>query len=716
MKPPILALSSIVFLFPLLVFGQQYPPEQEEVVKITSELVQFDVVVNDKDGNIVTDLQAADFEILQDGKAQKITNFSYVSTAAASTAAATRKAEKIDAIPPTPSRPGKVGRVLTFIVDDGNCAASLTGMRASREALEKFVNEQMLPDDFVAIYQTRSGSSMLQQYTSGKTQLLRAARKIRWYPQIGTCASENGSLYAAARPNSTSIPTITGLKTITNETESERKKREAIEDFSRNNQVVGTLGVIRYIIRGLERIPGRKVVFLLSDGMPIRGRSGETLSAADVLRDLTDLANRSSVVFNTIDNRGLFDSSMIEARDEVPTLEDADATSKIVGDRRRDIFSAQDGLSFLAHETGGSFQQGQSYLDVPIARALSREKGYYLLAYEPESDTFKGKNFNKIDIRLKRPDLKVRSRAGFLGVTTESIKPKKLTGDSELYEAIVAPLPQAGMNLRLTAFFGNSASAGNFVRSLVHLDGKDISFADDASGMKKVSFDVIAVTMNEKNEVVDEFNRTHTLKFDAAAVPMISRHGLIYSTDVPVKKAGIYSFRVAVRDTNSRLLGSASQMVQVADTKDRKLILSGLSVAEADEKGKFAIPTSVSVENALDVTRSDAIPAVRRIRRGTILGYSYTIYNARLDKATNQPKLSIQVNLFRNGQLISEGSSAPAQLENQPDWSRINDYGYMRINPGIETGDYALQVIVKDLLTDGNNATSSQWIDFEVIE
>ncbi len=75
-------------------------------------------------------------------------------------------------------------------------------MIAAQDALKKFVGEQMLPNDLVAIYRTRGGSSLLQQYTSDKTQLIRVARQIRWYPTLG-CAGYGGDIFEAVRNDST---------------------------------------------------------------------------------------------------------------------------------------------------------------------------------------------------------------------------------------------------------------------------------------------------------------------------------------------------------------------------------------------------------------------------------------------------------------------------------------------------------------------------------
>ena len=695
------------------------PTEDDDVVKITTKLVQFDAIVTDKDGNQIKDLKAEDFEILQDGKPQTITNFSYVNTESpeqSSPVTTVKNGKSVILPPPARVRPENVGRIITFVVDDGNCQASQIGMTATREGIIKFINEQMLPNDLVSIYRTRGGSSLLQQYTSDKTLLLRTARQIRWYPAQGSCVSSDGSFFEAARSNSTVKITPEGIKSVQIESEADRKRREAGEDFNRSNQVIGTLGVIRYVVRGLERIGGRKTVFLFSDGIPMRDRNGSRLAAVDYLRDLTDLANRASVVFNVIDVRGVFSSSVIEARDEIQQDQDLDPAKPTGADavafaRQAEVRNSQDGMFFLADETGGRFYHSSNFLDSTLRKALDQEKGYYLLAYEPEDETFKGKKFYNIEIKLKRPELRVISRAGFFGKTEEETKAKKRTGDSELYEAIVAPLLRAGLNLRLSAFFVSDAAQGNVVRALVHLDGKEIAFVDDANGMKKAVFDVIAVTLNEKNEVVDEFNRTHTFKVEARAIPFIKQNGLIYSTDVPVKKAGNYTFRLAARDVSSKLLGSASQIIQVPELKKNKIFLSGLTVSGIDAGGKFAAPSAAKPENALSLTNSAAVPAIRRFQPNSILAYAYTLYNAQIDKATNQPKLTVQVNLYRDGKIVIEGKPQTAELEKPSDPTRINDYGYMRLDAAIEKGDYALQVIVKDLLS---NETTSQWIDFEI--
>ena len=52
-------------------------PGDDDVVKISTNLVQIDVTVPDKNGKVVRDLRPDDLEVYQNGKRQEISNFSF---------------------------------------------------------------------------------------------------------------------------------------------------------------------------------------------------------------------------------------------------------------------------------------------------------------------------------------------------------------------------------------------------------------------------------------------------------------------------------------------------------------------------------------------------------------------------------------------------------------------------------------------------------------
>lgn len=699
----------LTLLFVLSVFAQKPTPtppnnDENDVVKISTNIVQLDAIVTDKKGNPINNLTAEAFEILQDGKPQKITNFSYISRAGDSATTEQTLAPKQNQksqIPPVSFRPKEIGRVITFIVDDGNWASTQLGMIAAKEGLEKFVKEQMQPNDVVAIYRTRAGASLLQQYTSDKGQLLQVIKKIRWFPPGGPVSNIKGSNDEAEIGGRLKVNGQTSERT------EDKDKLEKLMDFTREKQSFGIFGTLRYVIKGLYPQSGRKIVFLLSNSLQNRTSDSDRL-----IKETAALANRASVVINSIDINGVSIPGMIGAMAEV------EGAARVNGEKTTNTFvsdvnneaNSQSGLSLIASETGGKFYHDTNFLDVPIEKALKLEKGYYLLAYEPEDETFKGKNFHKIQVKLKRDDLQVSSRSGFYGITDEEIRPKPRTEDGELYYALTAPIPNADLNMRLSAYFANNPTKGNFIRALLYIDGKDITFLDEPGNTKKVVFDMVAVTLNEKNEVIDDTNRTATVHIPIDRVEEVRRDGLVYSVNVPVKKDGLYTFRTALRDTAAKRLGSSSQIIEVPNLSKNKLLISGLIISGIDSKGNL-LPTE-SGESAFSSVVSQSIAAIRKFKRNSVVAYTYTLYNAK-PEAANLPKLTVQTNLYYDGKIYAEGQPQPADIGKQADLNRINDFGYLKLNAEIPTGDYVLQVIIKDLTT---NQTTSQWIDFEVVE
>jgi len=150
-------------------------------VKITTNLVQVDAVVTDKNGKIVTDLKPEDVEILEDGRKQKITHFSFNATETPASMSSTRPAAVDRNAPPIPSSKLKredVRRTIAVVVDDLGLSWESTSY--VRRALKKFVDDQIQPGDLVAIIRTSGGMGALQQFTADKRQLYAAVERVKW--------------------------------------------------------------------------------------------------------------------------------------------------------------------------------------------------------------------------------------------------------------------------------------------------------------------------------------------------------------------------------------------------------------------------------------------------------------------------------------------------------------------------------------------------------
>src|SRR6266498_6138415 len=184
-KQSLLALPLIVQLTSISI-AQKAPSTQqnlpeEDVVRITTNLVQVDAVVTDKSGRPITDLGPGELQIFEDGRQQKITHFTYIVTGTGETirAAASVATDKNAPAVPTRLKPEDIRRTMAIVVDD--LGLSFESTYYVRRALKKFVDEQMQPGDLVAIIRTSGGMGALQSFTADKRQLYAAIDRVKWY-------------------------------------------------------------------------------------------------------------------------------------------------------------------------------------------------------------------------------------------------------------------------------------------------------------------------------------------------------------------------------------------------------------------------------------------------------------------------------------------------------------------------------------------------------
>jgi VWFA-related protein len=725
--------------------AQQQQGADDDVVRITTNLVQVDAVVTDKDGRLVTDLKPEEVEIFEDGREQKITNFSFVSTTPDATPPAQPQPSTLPkGAPPAPPvrlHPEQVRRTIALVVDD--LGLSFESTAYVRQALKKFVDKQLQPGDLVAIIRTAGGMGALQQFTSDRRQLYAAIERVRWNPAgrggVGAFAPiESDPIQRGL--NEERLAERSGMggderrgqqQNAAQRDENNLIPGEELDQFREDLFAVGTLGALNYVVRGMRELPGRKSVLLMSDGIKIFNRDDPSRSTRvlDSLRRLTDLANRASVVIYTMDARGLQTLGLM-ANDDVSDLT-PDQVEDRLEDRRNDFFDSQSGLDYIARQTGGFPIRNNNDLSAGIQRVLDDQKGYYLIGYRPEDSTFDAatgrRKFHKITLKFKRPGLKHRTRTGFFGVTDEEARPAHLTREQQLGQALTSPFNTGGVEVRLTSLYSNDAKGGSFVRSLFHVEGRDLTFTDEPDGWHKATIDVVAVTFGDNGRVVDEVSATHNLRARGETYKRLLEHGFAYNLTVPVKKPGAYQLRAVVRDASSERVGSASQFIEVPDIKKNRLTLSGIVVDGVDPASKAAKPPAEAGAAATagadaaasqETFESDpqASPAVRRFRRGLVMRYAYSIFNAQVDKATGRPTVQTQMRLFREGQEIFTGRVQPLDATNQTDLKRLQTGGALQLGMNLPPGEYALQVIVTDPLAKEKYRTATQWIDFEIVK
>jgi VWFA-related protein len=700
---------------------QQPPivPADEEVVRITANLVQMDLVVTDKHGKQVTDLQPSDFELLEDGRPQQITHFSYINNEPAATLAPTPTPPPDKNAPPAPPvrlRPEQVRRTIALVVDD--LGLSFESTNYMRDSLRKFVERQMQPNDLVAIIRTSAGIGALQQFTGDRRQLLAAIERIKWSPSF------RGGISPFAPISSDPAASPVG-RSITQTLPADRNAADELDALREDLFAVGTLGALNFVVRGMRELPGRKSVILFSEGFQLYRNNESNTRVLTALQRLTDLANRASVVIYTIDARGLVVYGPTAA-DDTSGLSPQQLEAQL-SNRRNLLFDTQSSLSYLAQQTGGFAIRNSNDLTGGVRRVLEDQKGYYLIGYRPGGETF-NRRFHRLTARLVgRKDLKVRTRIGFYGVADEDLHPARRTRNEQLYAALASPFAAADVHLRLTALFANDAQAGSFMRAVLYVDANDLTFTQEADGQHKTEFDMVAVTFGDNGQAIGEAARTYTFTLREDVYQKALKGGINYSLNVPIKKGGAYQLRMAVRDAATERVGSASQFIEVPDINKKRLVLSGLVVSgvsaaqakaeQAATGGAGVAPNAAATaEGALDEPDPLAGPAVRRVRRTSFLDYAYVIYNAQIAKPTGLPQLTAQARLFRDGQEVYTGAPQPIKLVPQPDLRRIGIVGRLLLGTDLAPGEYILQVVVTDELADHKHRTATQWSDFELVK
>src|SRR6185295_9396607 len=139
-------------------------PLEEQTIRISTALVQLDVVVTDKSGAVVRGLTKNDFELYEGGKKQLLGFFESVdaSNGQRSHGAQQRTSQPTLDQLPTSQGPSAadIGRIFAFVVDD--LTTRYEDLTYLRQMLTNFVDSRMQPSDLVAIVRTVGGKGLLQ--------------------------------------------------------------------------------------------------------------------------------------------------------------------------------------------------------------------------------------------------------------------------------------------------------------------------------------------------------------------------------------------------------------------------------------------------------------------------------------------------------------------------------------------------------------------------
>ncbi len=697
-----------------LAHGQQTAQAQDdEVLRVKSDLVQTDVMVFDKQGRFVEGLQREQFELMIDGQPQPISFFEQ--TRAGSPQEQARLAINNNQTPPVTSE--NRGRIVIFFIDDLHLSPD--SLARTRKMLTQFIESEMSDDDTVLLASTSGEIGFLQQFTESRTMLRAAVKRLVYKPyNIRDMTRESAPMteYMALAIERREDPRIMRFyvkeclkgapiryQAISCEVEITNRARMILLQAAQVTS--NTYGALEKLMRAASQLPGRKLAFFVSDGflLDTGPRNAEPRAR---LHKITDAALRAGIVLYTIDASGLM-SGQLDATNNVAF----DANGRLEGISLRETAAAQDALNALAADTGGRALRNQNTFGPWVNKILEETANYYLLAWRPSSEEQTSKDFKNISVRVVgHPELTVRLPRGFLKTSAataqkpaEKSQPETKSPQQHLLQALASQSPKREIPTSLSAIYLDTPEHGIVLTASVQLDGGNLNY-EMAEGKRVAAVDVAGLLFDDKGKAIGNFQTRLKINARASDDADADDRKTFYNHRFPTIEPGLYQMLVAARDSRSGLVGSARQWIEIPDLSSRKLSLSSLIV------GLQSVPSRAAA-NSQDASEQAQFSVDHRFMRHSPLRFITFIYNAgRGPNGNLPPDVLLQSQLLRAGQqmLTTPWNKVTGTTQ---DAARIAYGGEIQLRT-LPAGQYILQVTVKDQLA-GTTAMQQTKITIE---
>ncbi len=709
------------------------PPVEEDtdVVKISTALIQLDVVVTDKSGKLITDLKPEDFEISENGERQTVTNATYL--AAQKNQAGDTSLNVLSGTNQTMPAVGEVRRTVGIVIDDAGLSAQ--SINLVKKELVKFISEQMQPGDLLAIIKTSGSIGILQQFTTDKKKLLDIIENLRYQPitSSGLSPFEPISVSFAEQIQENSSGELSARTRAIVE---QKSSVEFLADINKNIAVTrGSLGVLNSTITAMSRLPGRKSVLYIAQGIntllsgyatgnnsasggiagSINSLGGtasiytESRQLEDKLRGITEIANRATIAVYTLDPRGTIPigfSASDQMRGGMTERVSGGSNDDDLVARSNEVKASQLGMKFLSEETSGKAFLNTNDLGKSLRDTLDSQNGYYIVGYQPDAETFNAdkRKFNKLSIKVKRPNVNVSYRSGFFNVAETESEKLAAAPERVFLQKLFSPYKYSDVNLQMTSIFAADERVST-VRSFINIEPKSLQFTDSADGNKTANLDVVAVSFNEDGIPISQVAKRFDVKVSKAGYEKLLQDGIACSLAFATKTKGTQQIKVAVRDVNTNKIGTASQTIELPDFDKNKINLSGIVLQNfTAQEWQNVISGKPPTDAAI---RTQTNTAQRKFKKGTVLSFNYAVYAP----PSLNTKSQAQFTVFKDGKEIFKGTPEDLTIASNGKMQRINKGGAFMLGTDMAAGKYILQISV---VVGASKEADIQQIDFEL--
>jgi len=679
------------------------------------------VVVVDKQGKFVEGLKPEQFLLKVDGQPVTPSFVEHV-------IAGTRREEKLEtsganagAAAATPAEPSYRGRTIIFFVDDLHLSAD--SVQRTRKGILEFVENEMTIEDQVAVASPSGQIGFLERFSDLKPVVRAAVSRLNHKPytvrdheQIpmteyqavridqGDNSASDYFVTELMKASSYKVPVNGGMgppsggpanassapKNVAGMTPemARRMVKDRASLIVRQSEAIttGTLSSLESLMRSVTHAPGRKVVFLISDGFFMNDRA---TGFADKVHRISDAAVRGGAIVYSIDARGL--GSTIDA-----SSNRGDPLGQLARANIGELAASQDGMNAMAANTGGKL-----FINTPLTSAvnevLKETANYYLLAWRPNTDDQKSPNFKRLEISIVgRPELTVRVPRGFFATEPKSETENKAEianapakgVEAAIVSALSAPTAKTALPTKLAVGFIDVPGTGPVMTAATQMATDVLGYGAD--GKQPAAIDLAGVVLNDLGKQAGSFKTR--LNVNPLPVTATAQNPTVQYTHKLPLKPGIYQVRVAARDDKSGRVGSAAQWIEIPDLNSKMLTLSSLLVG-----GQF-IGASTSDEQMV-------FSVDRRFPQGSQMTFLTMIYNAGA-----APQLESQIEILRGGQRVVASPVRPIEID-KTDPARI-PYGATVGLKNLAPGRYVLRVTVNDR---NANTRAVNQVVFEVV-
>jgi VWFA-related protein len=546
---------------------------QEVTFRLEVNYVEVDAVVTDAAGRVVTDLTQADFEVLEDGRPQKVTAFSLVNLPIERAVRPLFAGVPIE--PDVQANTASEGRIYVIVLDDLH--TNFTSTPRVKVFLREFIERNLGVNDLAAVVHTSGRATAGQEFTNNPRLLMEAVDR-----------------FSGRRLRAEALEIADRLNMTIRDPADERSLNLLDPlDVERAHHARTLLTAVRELSGFLEGVRGRrKSMLLISEGISYNVFDVfNNTSGGIILQQTNDAiaaATRANVTLYAVDPRGL--GGLEEGITASGTPSDITPSQfSVTGTLLDSLRLSQQSLQVLANETGGFAAINRNDFAGAFDRVVRENSTYYMLGYYPINDRRDGR-FRRIEVRVKRPGLQVRSRRGYAAPRGRAPNARPAPGggplDAAVATALNSPIPTSGIPLTVSAAAYKGAAPNAAVAVTVEMRADAFRFTDK-NGTLLDRVEVAYSSIDAAGTVRPGQKHALTMEMSEATAAAARERGVRVVSELALPP-GRYQLRVAAAEEGASRSGSAFFDLEVPDFHTTPFAMSGVALTSA---AALATPT-----------------------------------------------------------------------------------------------------------------------------